>query len=257
MAQIDSVGFNASHLPSPKEYKKPTPRANFFKNIVLILFFSSFVFFAVNLPAFFVITGYRINPHKFAKEVPDIQNAVVVALNQGGGLVESTQNPNPNQPSSSATATSQKTPVASKGVKQYADSTLFIPKIGVEAPIGWDVGENDIMGALEKNLAHISGTGKPSEDKNIFVTGHSSNYWWKSGDFKTVFALLPELKENDEIFITYKGKFYKYVVFKTEEVGKNDVSNYIDSDKEQLTLMTCVPVGTNLRRLLVFAKPVQ
>jgi LPXTG-site transpeptidase (sortase) family protein len=257
MVQIDSVGFDARHLPSPKEYKKLSPTANFFKNIAVIMFFSSFVFFVVNLPAYFVISGYRINPHKFAKEAPDMQSAVVVASSQGGGVSDSTQGPNPNQPSSSPTASSQKTPVASKGVKQYVDNTLFIPKIGVEAPIGWDIGENDIMGALEKNLAHINGTGKPSEGKNIFVTGHSSNYWWKSGDFKTVFALLPELKENDEIFITYKGKFYKYIVTKSEEVNKDEVSNFIDSDKEQLTLMTCVPVGTNLHRLLVFAKPAQ
>jgi LPXTG-site transpeptidase (sortase) family protein len=63
------------------------------------------------------------------------------------------------------------------------------------------------------------------------------------------------MSNGDEIFITYRGKFYKYKVFETKEVNPEEVGNYVESKDEQLTLMTCAPVGTNLRRLLIFAKP--
>lgn len=253
MVLVDGLGHNVNALISPKIYHKPSPAVLFLENITLILFFSCFIFFSVNLPAYLSITGYKINPGRFMKEAPNIENAVVLADNS-----VPTADPNTTvavQSGTTAISAPAKTAASATSPKQYADNTLFIPKVGIEAPIGWDTGENGIMSTLEKNLAHIAGTGKPGEGKNIFITGHSSNYWWNRGNYNTIFALLPELKEGDEIFITYQGKFRKYVVSKTEEVKKSEVENYIDSNQEQLTLMTCVPVGTNLKRLLVFAKP--
>ena len=64
-------------------------------------------------------------------------------------------------------------------------------------------------------------------------------------------------KKDDQIILTYKGKFYYYKITSTLEVKPSEVSNYFSSSQEQLTIMTCVPVGTNLKRLLVFATPQQ
>jgi len=229
MALVDSVGYDLGRYREPQEYKKPPLIIRFFKNFILVFFFSLVVFFTVNFPAYMAIASYKINPIKFLKETPQIGNASIVSGGQAA--------------------------ILSKSVKQYPDSTLFIPKVGVEAPISWSTSQDGIMDVLQKGLVHIAGTGKPGEGKNIFVTGHSSNYWWKEGNYNTVFALLPELIKNDEIFITYQGKFYKYKIFDTKEVSPKEVENYIETKDEQLTLMTCVPVGTNLRRLLIFAKP--
>lgn len=240
MVLVDSVGYDLGKYKEPQEYKKPTLIVRFLKNLGLILFFSFIVFFTVNFPAYAAITGYKVNPIKFKKEAPQIENALIVPR-EGR--------------TTAATSNATKTPVPTKEIKQYPDSTLFIPKIGIEAPINWDTGENGIMNTLERGLAHIAGTGKPGDGKNVYVTGHSSNYWWKVGDYNTIFALLPEMNNGDEIFITYKGKFYKYKVSDIKEVNPKEVENYIETKDEQLTLMTCVPVGTNLRRLLIFAKP--
>lgn len=234
MALVDGVGYDLGRYKEPQEYKKPTLIVRFLKNLGLILFFSSAVFFTVNFPAYAAITGYKYNPLKFRGETPQVENAQIVSREDGAV-----------------------SPILAKETKQYPDSTLFIPKIGIEAPVGWDIGEISIMRALENGLVHIDGTGKPGSDKNIFITGHSSNYWWKAGDYKTIFVLLPEINNGDEIFITYQGKFYKYKVFETQEVDPKEVENYIEAKDEQLTLMTCVPVGTNLKRLLIFAKPAQ
>ena len=145
---------------------------------------------------------------------------------------------------------------AAPATEQYAANSIFISKINVKAPIQWDIQSADILNDLQKGTVHIAGTGHPGEGKNIFITGHSSNFWWIKGDYNTVFALLPQLNAGDEIVVTYQDKIQKYVVEKTVEVSPKDVKGYVITPDEKLTLMTCVPVGTNLRRLLVIAKPI-
>lgn len=141
-------------------------------------------------------------------------------------------------------------------VVQLGENNLIISKIGVNSPINWDTG-SDIMSVLNDRLAHLAGSGKPGEGKNIFITGHSSNYWWRDGSLNTVFALLPEIKEGDEIIVTYQGKIFRYRVVETKEVTPKETKGFLEGNREQLTLMTCVPVGTNLKRLLVIADPIE
>ena len=143
-------------------------------------------------------------------------------------------------------------------VPNFSDNHLLIPKISVNAPVTWRVAndEKEIQNNLQNGLIQIAGTAMPGESGNVFITGHSSNYWWKEGDYNTVFALLPQLVEGDEIIVTYKGEFHHYKVTGSEEMKSSEVSKHLESDKEKLTIMTCTPVGTNLRRLLVYADPI-
>lgn len=219
MVLLDGVDSGLENMKPLKRYRPLAVSFSVFKNLCLIVFFSTIVFFSVNLPAYLTIYRYKMDP---------------------GSFVDHTR------------LTDLKAP----DVKQLGDNKLFIPKISLEAPIQWDVQSEQIMNDLPNGLVHPAGSGKPGEGENAFITGHSSNYWWKSGGYNTVFALLPEIKEGDEISLTYNGKIYNYVVSKTVEAKPSEVNNYLNSDNEQLTLMTCVPVGTNLRRLLVIAKPV-
>jgi LPXTG-site transpeptidase (sortase) family protein len=219
MQQLDSVGLDLDQVKTVPRLNKPPLAVSWLWNLAFIVFFSLVIFFAINFPAFYRMYQYYLRPQAFA-------DSSLFSVCPG--------------PKSSV---------------QYSDNTLIIGKISVRAPIKWDVGSADVMGTLNTNLAHIAGTGKPGEGKNIFITGHSSNYWWSKGELNTVFALLPKLETGDEIYITYKGEFFRYRVTQKIEVSKSDVQNYVSSDKEKLTLMTCVPVGTNLRRLLVIAEP--
>ncbi|MCX6809918.1 MAG: sortase [Candidatus Berkelbacteria bacterium] len=225
MVLVDGLGYDIKQVPRPPEYKSSGPILSFFQNMGLVILFSLIVFVFVNFPAYFLISKYKVKPSSVSYELA--QNKSV----QGNDAI--------GQPN------------------QYPDNTLFIPKIGVKATVSWNVNQDNILDILPNSLVHINGSGKPQENKNIFITGHSSNYWWKEGNYNTVFSLFPQLKEGDEIILTYQGKFNYYKVRELRELKKSEVSKYTESDKEQLTLMTCVPVGTNLHRLLVFADPVK
>jgi len=219
MTLIDGLGHDIDRVQKPKQLRAPNPALAFILDIALIALFSALVFVGVNFPSYYKIAMFRINPEKFAKNV---ETTVSFAL--------------------------------PKDVSQLPDNSIIISKIGVAAPIVWDVKETEIMSALESGVAHLAGSGKPDAGKNIFLTGHSSNYWWSAGNYKTVFALLPELKEKDEILLTRDGAISRYEVEKILEVKKSEVGDYLITDGERLTIMTCVPVGTNLRRLLVIAE---
>lgn len=225
MVLVDNIGDLDINL-GPKKFKKTHILWRLIKNLSLILFFSVIVFFAINLPAYLAIGRYKFNPTFFAFSQSE-QNDLTVASTSG----------------------------QYKPTKQYPDKTLFIPKIGVTTPVRYDVGANAVMGELKEGVVHLSGSGRLGEGRNIFITGHSSNYWWEEGQYNTIFALLPELENGDLIYLTDKGQLKRFKVTDKKEVRKSEVDNYLASEGEQLTLMTCVPVGTNLKRLLIVALP--
>ena len=141
---------------------------------------------------------------------------------------------------------------------QYDDFHLIIPKLNLQAPIIADVdGQNKkiYFKALENGVAHFKGTAKPGEGSNIFIFGHSSFYPWSPGDYKEIFRSLENLQENDEIIIWHQKKEYKYYVFETKVVDPDEVKFLKPTTQEQVTLMTCVPPGTTLKRLIIIGKP--
>lgn len=137
-----------------------------------------------------------------------------------------------------------------------AESKLIIPQIQVNAPIVWNVADENITQNLEKGVVHYKGTALPGQTGNIFITGHSSYYPWASGDYKEVFALLGKLQLNDKIYLQSNGKNYVYEVVNIKTVSPDDLSVLNATPTKTLTLMTCVPVGTNLRRLIVTANQI-
>jgi len=70
---------------------------------------------------------------------------------------------------------------------------------------------------------------------------------------------LNELVDGDEIVVTtkfYNGKKiqYKYIVSLKEEVASDDSRIFASTQSQELTLTTCWPLGTNLRRLMIKAQ---
>ncbi len=148
------------------------------------------------------------------------------------------------------------------------DNRLLIPSLGLNVPIvippgdallqeEWERLEQDIQTALENGTIHYPGTARPGQAGNFFVTGHSSYYPWSKGKYKSVFARLPALKAGDEFWIYYGGDRHRYVIQEKHEVKPTDV-HVLDQplDRRIATLMTCVPVGTTLRRLILTAQEV-
>lgn len=118
--------------------------------------------------------------------------------------------------------------------------------------------ENKIQEALRDGVVHYPFTADPEQYGNVFITGHSSYTPWDPGRYKDIFALLHKLEVGDEYFIYSKGKKYHYQVTEVFEIQPDDISVLEQPrDKKISTLMTCTPVGTALRRLIVRADLIQ
>jgi len=135
------------------------------------------------------------------------------------------------------------------------DNHIKIETISVTAPITWRINNNekDVQAGLANGVIHISGTASPGENGNVFITGHSSDYPWSKGKYKTVFVLLDKLVVGDTVQVKYQGTNYFYKVTKIKVVNPDDLSVMNPTPEPTLTLMTCTPVGTTLRRLIVSA----
>lgn len=133
------------------------------------------------------------------------------------------------------------------------ENHLKIEVLNITAPINWRVTNNpaDVAEGLSKGLIQIEGTSLPGEVGNVFVTGHSSNYPWAKGKYNSIFALLNKLVVGDTIQLKYKNTNYIYKVTKMRVVSPDDISVMKSENKSTLTLMTCTPVGTSLKRLIV------
>ncbi len=150
------------------------------------------------------------------------------------------------------------------------ENRISIPSLNVNAPIveptlgvealqakDWGTLEDQIRSTLLQGVVHYPGTAEPGQTGNAFLTGHSSNVFWELSDYNTVFALLPQLEMGEDILINYKQKEYHYTVTAKREVTPDDVSILKQGNEKILTLVTCTPVGTTLKRLVVTAELVE
>lgn len=138
--------------------------------------------------------------------------------------------------------------------------SIVIPKIAANANVIADVdpsSEKTYLAALKKGVAHSLGTAYPGEGGHIFMFAHSTDYFWNVGNYNAVFYLLYKLQKGDEVDLFYKGTRFVYKVEDTKIVDPGEVE-YLTrkTDHELLTLQTCWPPGTTLKRQLVFAKRV-
>lgn len=134
------------------------------------------------------------------------------------------------------------------------ESKIIIPKISTDAPIIWDINFDQIHSNLDNGVVQYKESAKPGQYGNVFLVGHSSDYVWSKGKYKTVFSLLPKLIKDDQIFIHYQGDEYIYEVTETKIVAPTDTSILDPSTDARLTLMTCWPIGTSQKRYVVIAK---
>lgn len=136
--------------------------------------------------------------------------------------------------------------------------SIYIPKIGAYAPIVTNVDpwkKEVYQDALQKGVAHAKGTSLPGEEGKIFLFAHSSEAPWRITRINTVFFRLGELEPGDVIKIYKDGQEISYFVKKLIEVWPTEVS-YLKEVSDELVLQTCTPVGTDFKRLLVFAEKI-
>jgi LPXTG-site transpeptidase (sortase) family protein len=148
---------------------------------------------------------------------------------------------------------------------------LVIKKIDVNVPVVANVKAEEpkeYFYALTKGVAHYARTtlkGKgdkevtvdgslPGEGGNIFIFGHSNSPGSGDSRYRSIFTLLDKLDKGDEIELTYQKEKIAYKVKETKIISADDLSVLERTSQETLTLMTCWPFGTNLKRLIVRAE---
>lgn len=141
----------------------------------------------------------------------------------------------------------------------WQPNTLAIPSLGITAPIQYAIQKNEVefQKLLQKGVVHYPNTALPGQIGNMFIFGHSSDYSWSKGSYKTVLALLPKLKKGSEIkIVDNNGYIYTYISKDVLVAAPTDIQ-WLDQDtkgKRLLTLQTSYPIGTALKRYLVIAE---
>jgi len=139
------------------------------------------------------------------------------------------------------------------------DFSIIITKLNAAAPVVDNVDPNSseaYLEALKEGVAHAANTPYPGQIGNVYLFAHSTDAFYNVGRYNAVFFLIGHLVPGDEIDIFYRGTLYKYVVYDKKVVDPTSVEylgTLIDGEKT-LTLQTCYPPGTTLKRLVVLAK---
>ncbi|MCC2631784.1 MAG: sortase family protein [Patescibacteria group bacterium] len=137
--------------------------------------------------------------------------------------------------------------------------TLLIPKLGIEAPIIRNVSltnQSEYDSALHTGIGLGKGTADlESPQGNSFLFGHSSNVSLRPTIYDSIFANLPNMVEGDRFLISVGGRQTEYVVERSHSIEATEVSYLASSDTRHVTLVTCWPIGTNLKRWVVQARP--
>lgn len=136
---------------------------------------------------------------------------------------------------------------------------LYIPSLEIRAPIQFvdQTGEDVFQPALQKGVVLYPGTAKVGEVGNTYIFGHSSDFAFSKGEYKTVFALLPNIELGAEVILTNPdGKLFKYKVY-NKFIAEKTATELLDQDtggRKILTLQTSYPIGTALKRYIVKAE---
>lgn len=139
---------------------------------------------------------------------------------------------------------------------------IEIPKILAKSTVVAGVSPFDAseyLKALEREVvAQAKDSAFPGggKGKSTYIFAHSTQQGIGMARKNAVFYLLGELKNNDVVFIRYNGQLYTYRVYDQKIVAGREIGylTYTDPEKEVLMLQTCWPIGTDWKRLIVFAQ---
>jgi len=135
---------------------------------------------------------------------------------------------------------------------------LEMPQFGIKTPILQVETTNSklIYKKLKQGVVLYPGSDIPGKGYSIII-GHSSQYPWSSGRYKSVFSLLNQLKQGDKIYVFWNQK---PLVFEVKEKNiflpwpkgtESTETIFPPSDEVTLILQSCWPVGIASKRVAV------
>ncbi len=132
----------------------------------------------------------------------------------------------------------------------YLVYTLSIPKLGIDhAVVRSDHTD------LKQSLIQYAGTAMPGDLGNTVIFGHSVlPQFFNPRDYHTIFSTLHTLRPGDTMEVAADGATYTYKISEMYEAAPDDLSPLAQVyNGRYLTLITCTPPGTYLRRLVIKA----
>lgn len=129
--------------------------------------------------------------------------------------------------------------------------SLSIPKLGITNALVV-TSHTD----LKKSLIQYPGTALPGDLGNTVIFGHSVlPQFFNPKNYISIFSTLHTLSKGEEIIIASEGVTYRYLITDMYEVMPDNLQPLAQSyDSHRLTLITCTPPGTYLRRLIIKAE---
>ena len=224
----------------PSPVKEPLAFKQWASTVVLALFACGITFVLLNLPAFIE-----------ARSHTNLETTAVFSSAATPAPAEATVAPASAVTPDAASVT--QTAAVSDPSQSIPDNTVSIPNLGISVPVTWSVPLDDItvQANLKKGAVHIAGTALPGDKGMVVITAHSSNYPWISGNYNTIFAPLQKLAVGSEVSVAKDGVTYTYKITKQYVIQPTDVNVLSDGSSTGIRLITCTPVGTSLRRLVV------
>lgn len=197
--------------------------------ISIALLTAAFLFLLVNAPYF--IKKFQYSVYSASKDYPEVHDSRLIKYFSGDS--------------------------AKKDFGPMKKDHIRIESLNIDAPIIYPEEENEAeyQRSLEYGVVQYPGSARAGEFGNLFIFGHSSDYLLEKGDYKTVFALLPNIEIGEIIQISdSSNKIFRYRVTQKMVASKSE-TNLLNQDKskKELTVQTSYPIGTALKRFVVKA----
>lgn len=135
---------------------------------------------------------------------------------------------------------------------------LIIKKFNIKAPI-IPVNQLDlnlVYKKLKEGVVLFPQSDIPGKGYSVII-GHSSQYPWQEGNYKTVFSLLSELEKGDKIYVIWENKGLvfevddKQIFLPWSEGGQTTEMVFPKEKRPILILQSCWPAGVAKKRIAV------
>jgi len=143
-------------------------------------------------------------------------------------------------------------------LEAQTSNILELPEFDIKAPI-WKIDTLDlklIYEKLKQGVVLYPGSALPGQGYSIII-GHSSQYPWQPGKYKSVFSLLSELQIGDRIYVYWEQKPLVFEVQEKEiflpwpKGNETTETIFPPENKPILILQSCWPVGVAYKRVAV------
>lgn len=137
--------------------------------------------------------------------------------------------------------------VLDEKILEELNTTLLIDNINIEGKVLQ--GKSSLT--MDEGLWHFPISAFPGEKGNMVIIGHR---FMNLPPDRDTFFNLDQTKIGEKIVISHKEGEYTYIVVEKKEVLPNDISVIQKTEDYRLTLITCTPLWTSEKRLVIIAK---